>query len=122
MPAAPSTALSTSGRSRLPFLTTILSVRPTVQKEYASLSDLADLMKPRSTTRPAFLAEARSGALDGVLVIIRTFASVAITGRIDDEVVDALPDSVKYICHNGTPFPLRESKSRILERARDGLP
>jgi glyoxylate reductase len=42
-----------------------------------------------------------SGALDGVLVIYRTFESVEITGRFDDELVAALPASVKFICHNG---------------------
>jgi glyoxylate reductase len=42
-----------------------------------------------------------SGALDGVLVIYRTFESVEITGRFDEELVASLPTSVKFICHNG---------------------
>jgi hypothetical protein len=42
-----------------------------------------------------------SGALDGVLVIYRTFESVEITGRFDEELVASLPASVKFICHNG---------------------
>jgi glyoxylate reductase len=42
-----------------------------------------------------------SGALDGVLVIYRTFESVEMTGRFDEELVTSLPASVKFICHNG---------------------
>jgi hypothetical protein len=39
--------------------------------------------------------------LDGVLVICdRAPASVA-TGKFDRELVDALPKSVKFICHMG---------------------
>ena len=43
-----------------------------------------------------------SGALDGVLVIYRTFESAEMTGRFDEKLVAALPASVKFICHNGT--------------------
>lgn len=31
----------------------------------------------------------------------RTFESVKITGRIDEELVASLPDSLKFIAHNG---------------------
>ena len=31
----------------------------------------------------------------------RTFPSVSITGRIDEELVKHLPRSLKFICHNG---------------------
>jgi hypothetical protein len=36
-----------------------------------------------------------------VLVIYRTFASVDITGRFDEELVEVLPKSVRFVCHNG---------------------
>jgi glyoxylate reductase len=34
----------------------------------------------------------------------RTFDSVAITGKIDAELLDALPRSVRFICHNGAGY------------------
>ncbi|KAF2002917.1 glyoxylate reductase [Amniculicola lignicola CBS 123094] len=69
-----------------------------------SLSAFADLITPRAQTRAEFLDECRNGRLDGVFVIYRTFASVGITGRFDDELVNVLPDTVKFICHNGAGY------------------
>jgi len=34
-------------------------------------------------------------------VAYRTFTSVAITGLIDEELVGALPEGLKFIAHNG---------------------
>lgn len=46
--------------------------------------------------------ECESGTLDGVLVICdRAPSSIATTGRYDQELIQALPPSVKFICHNG---------------------
>lgn len=39
--------------------------------------------------------------MDDVLVAYRTFDSVAITGLVDQELVDVLPKSLKFITHNG---------------------
>ena len=41
---------------------------------------------------------------DDVLVIYRTFESVDITGRFDEEVVLSLPASVEFLCHNGAGY------------------
>lgn len=65
---------------------------------------LADIVVPRSSDRAGFLAEAASGAFDGCVVAYRTFGSVSITGRIDSELVLALPPSLGFICHNGAGF------------------
>ena len=59
---------------------------------------------PKATSRQDFIDECKSGALDGVLVAYRTFDSFSLTGKIDGEIVDALPASLKFICHNGE-FP-----------------
>lgn len=59
------------------------------------------MIEPKAMKREEFLAEARSGAFDGVKTIYRTFGSGLKTGRIDEEVLAALPDSVKFISHNG---------------------
>ncbi|GKT51295.1 putative 2-hydroxyacid dehydrogenase [Colletotrichum spaethianum] len=71
---------------------------------WSSLSSVADIVKPKATSRAEFLDECRSGAFDGVKAIYRTFASVKTTGRIDAELVAALPESVSFICHNGAGY------------------
>ncbi|KXH40192.1 D-isomer specific 2-hydroxyacid dehydrogenase [Colletotrichum simmondsii] len=71
---------------------------------WASLADVAEIIKPKATNRAEFLEECKSGVLDGVKAIYRTFASVHITGRIDAELVAALPSSVGFICHNGAGY------------------
>lgn len=38
------------------------------------------------------------------MVAYRTFQSVDITGRIDEELVSKLPSSLKFICHNGAGY------------------
>lgn len=59
-------------------------------------------MKPRSASRQEFLIELQSGKLDGVVAICdRAPYSLAVTGKFDKELVQALPKSIKYICHNG---------------------
>jgi glyoxylate reductase len=68
---------------------------------WKSLSDLAELIEPEARSRQGFIDECKSGKLDGVLVIYRTFNSIDITGKFDEELVPVLPDSLKFICHNG---------------------
>ncbi|TKW49427.1 putative 2-hydroxyacid dehydrogenase UNK4.10 [Colletotrichum tanaceti] len=71
---------------------------------WARLGQVADIVRPKATNRAEFLEECRSGALDGVKAIYRTFASVKTTGRIDAGLVAALPESVGFICHNGAGY------------------
>ncbi|KAF2255548.1 glyoxylate reductase [Trematosphaeria pertusa] len=73
-------------------------------ESWNSLSNIAELVYPRARTRAEFLDECRSGDLDGVVAIYRTFASVDYTGRFDEELVPALPASVKFVCHNGAGY------------------
>jgi glyoxylate reductase len=65
------------------------------------LSDIGDLIEPQSTNRTDFIQECKSGKLDGVIVAYRTFGSSSITGLIDEELVNALPKSWRYLAHNG---------------------
>ncbi|KAL1996565.1 hypothetical protein VTN49DRAFT_7430 [Thermomyces lanuginosus] len=69
-----------------------------------SLSSIADLVTTDATNRAEFLAECRSGRFDGVVAIYRTLSSVQITGRIDAELLDALPSSVRYIANCGAGY------------------
>ncbi|KAK2732487.1 hypothetical protein FQN57_002620 [Myotisia sp. PD_48] len=71
---------------------------------WQNLSDIGELVKPRSTNRADFIEECRSGQLDGVLVAYRTFGSASITGLFDKELVDLLPKSMKYLAHCGAGY------------------
>lgn len=69
------------------------------QKEFDAID--ADVVTTKAESREEFLEELRSGKFEGVSVIFRTFASVEQTGRFDKELIDLLPSSVKFLCHNG---------------------
>jgi len=67
------------------------------------LSSVAELTTSPSTSRAEFIAECRAGLHDGVAVICdRAPASMKQTGPIDQELIGELPQSVRFICHNGT--------------------
>lgn len=59
---------------------------------------------PTSRTRPDFLRECAAGGLDGCVVAYRTFESAEATGRVDAELLAALPASLRFICHNGAGY------------------
>ncbi|KAL2018302.1 hypothetical protein VTK56DRAFT_965 [Thermocarpiscus australiensis] len=71
---------------------------------WASVGEIADVVTPSSTNRADFLKEAASGAFDGCIAAYRTFDSFEVTGKIDGELVRALPDSLRFICHNGAGY------------------
>lgn len=72
------------------------------KKEWAALSSIGELIEPKARSREEFIAECKKGAFDKVVVAYRTFPSVAITGLVDEELVAALPEGLKFIAHNGT--------------------
>lgn len=71
---------------------------------WSGISQTADILVPQATDRASFLSECRSGSFDGCVVAYRTFASAATTGRVDNELVAALPSSLRFICHNGAGY------------------
>ncbi|RAQ42548.1 glyoxylate reductase [Aspergillus flavus] len=71
---------------------------------WQSLSDIAELVEPTATNRAEFIQECKDGKLDGVVAAYRTFDSVSITGLVDEEVVNALPSSLKYLAHCGAGY------------------
>lgn len=70
-------------------------------KTWESLSDVAELVEPKSSNRSEFIEECKSGKLDGVVAAYRTFVSVGITGLWDEELINILPKSMKFVAHNG---------------------
>ncbi|KAF5608512.1 d-3-phosphoglycerate dehydrogenase [Fusarium pseudoanthophilum] len=73
-------------------------------EEFASLCEIVEPVYPKSNERSAFIEETKSGAFDGVKAIYRTNKSVGITGIFDAELLDVLPKSLKFICHNGAGY------------------
>lgn len=65
--------------------------------------------------RPDFIAEAKSGAFDGVVAVYHTFGSGLKTGKIDDEVLAVLPPTLKFIAHNGISHVSRLSPYLLIE-------
>ncbi|KAF5008339.1 hypothetical protein FDECE_5382 [Fusarium decemcellulare] len=75
------------------------------KSSWEALTELADLVRPEAQTREEFLDECKSGRLDGVVAICdRAPHSLTVTGKFDDELIQALPMSVKFICHNGAGY------------------
>lgn len=68
------------------------------------MAQIADVLTPKAKNREDLIAEAQSGAFDGVVVAYRTFESFAVTGKVNNELLDALPSSLKFLCHNGPCF------------------
>ncbi|KAE8375155.1 D-isomer specific 2-hydroxyacid dehydrogenase [Aspergillus bertholletiae] len=71
---------------------------------WQSLGDIAELVEPTATNRAEFIQECKDGKLDGVVAAYRTFDSVSITGLVDEELVNALPGSLKYLAHCGAGY------------------
>jgi D-3-phosphoglycerate dehydrogenase len=67
-----------------------------------AVTQISEVVKPASISREDFLKECRSGKFEGVVAAYRTFHSFGITGLIDKELVDALPNSLKYFASCGT--------------------
>lgn len=74
------------------------------QKEYQQLSELGELITPKATNREEFIRECQDGKLDGVVVAYRTFHSISVTGRFDEELCNVLPKSWKFLCHCGAGY------------------
>ncbi|KAL8729740.1 MAG: hypothetical protein Q9166_004569 [cf. Caloplaca sp. 2 TL-2023] len=65
---------------------------------------VAELRQLKDGNREQFLDECQSGAYDGILAISRTYDSVELTGRFDQELINLLPQTLKFISHNGAGY------------------
>lgn len=54
--------------------------------------------------REDFLSKCKSGEFDNVFALYRSNDSNPITGDFNEELVEALPKSLKFICHNGAGY------------------
>ncbi|KAF2803370.1 uncharacterized protein BDZ99DRAFT_468326 [Mytilinidion resinicola] len=73
--------------------------------EWQALSSIATLVEyPETGSREDFISKCRSGEFDGVVALYRSNDSNKITGSFSKEIIDVLPESLKYICHNGAGY------------------
>ena len=74
-------------------------------KEILDLQRTYDVQKSTSTTRQSFIEACKPGGqYDGVVAVYRHNDSAKDIGIFDKALIDALPESTKYICHNGAGY------------------
>ncbi|KAJ5305079.1 uncharacterized protein N7443_004739 [Penicillium atrosanguineum] len=74
------------------------------KKSWNALGELGELIEPTATNRADFIQECRDGKFEGVVAAYRTFHSIQITGRIDEELVKELPRSLIYLASCGAGY------------------
>ncbi|KAK4890392.1 glyoxylate reductase [Elasticomyces elasticus] len=72
--------------------------------DWKSLSDTAEIVQPQSKNRKDFIEECKTNHLNNVVAAYRTFTSIDITGMWDEELVNALPKSLKFCAHMGAGY------------------
>ncbi|KUM65252.1 hypothetical protein ACN42_g1827 [Penicillium freii] len=74
------------------------------RKEWESISSLLTLKEFPSGTREEFIANCKAGKYDDVVALYRSNNSTKYTGPFNAEMLEVLPKSLKYICHNGAGY------------------
>lgn len=75
------------------------------QKEWQQVSQVASkLHEYPDGNREDFLSKCKSGEFDGIYALYRSNDSNPITGDFNAELLDALPKSLKFVCHNGAGY------------------
>jgi hypothetical protein len=70
-------------------------------RQWDDLASKARVTVPHARCREEFLQECRSGHFNSIVAVYRTFYSAEITGPFNEELVLALPRSIKFISHSG---------------------
>ncbi|KAF7716904.1 Uncharacterized protein PECH_000705 [Penicillium ucsense] len=71
---------------------------------YESLNQTVELVKPAAKNREQFIEECRRGTFDDIRVAYRDFFSSRITGLVDQELIDALPRSLRFMASCGAGY------------------
>lgn len=74
------------------------------KQDYEALSKTCHIEHVHDTTRAQFIKECKDGKYDGFVAIYRTFTTLGKVGRFDEELCDALPSSIKAVCHYGAGY------------------
>ncbi|KAF2184150.1 D-isomer-specific 2-hydroxyacid dehydrogenase-like protein [Zopfia rhizophila CBS 207.26] len=74
------------------------------RKEWLDCSGIAKLYEYGDGSREDFLSKCRNGEFKDLFALYRSNESNKITGNFNEELLDALPLTLKYICHNGAGY------------------
>ena len=75
------------------------------RKEWEEVGKVASKLYEYPTgSREDFLSKCKNGDFKDVYALYRSNQSNSITGNFNDELLSALPSSLKYICHNGAGY------------------
>lgn len=75
------------------------------RKEWEECDKIASkLYEYPDGSRDDFLSKCRNGEYKDLYAMYRSNDSNKITGNFDAELIEALPSSLKYICHNGAGY------------------
>lgn len=74
-------------------------------KEWQEVAQVASkLHEYPDGDRNDFISKCKNGEFDGVYALYRSNDSNPITGDFNAELLDVLPKSLKYVCHNGAGY------------------
>lgn len=71
--------------------------------EWQALQQIAQVVTLESKSREEFLTDLKGKYAD-IVAIYRTVQSAKVTGLFDEEIANAMPESLKYLCHNGAGY------------------
>ncbi|PWY80856.1 hypothetical protein BO94DRAFT_602257 [Aspergillus sclerotioniger CBS 115572] len=77
---------------------------------YTKLQEVAHTEVVTSKTRDEFFRDLQD-KYKNIFAIYRTSASGAVAGKFDKELIDRLPPTCKYICHNGAGYDPIDTKA-----------
>jgi glyoxylate reductase len=84
-----------------------LLVGPLTQtrKEWEQIGQIASkLYEYPDGSREDFISKCKNGDFEDLFAMYRSNDSNKMTGNFDEELVDALPSTLKFICHNGAGY------------------
>jgi glyoxylate reductase len=84
-----------------------LLVGPLTQtrKEWEQIGQIASkLYEYPDGSREDFISKCKNGDFEDLFAMYRSNDSNNMTGNFDKELVDALPSTLKFICHNGAGY------------------
>lgn len=75
------------------------------RKEWEQISQVASkLHEYPQGDRTDFIKRCKDGEFDGVFALYRSNDSNPLTGDFNEELLDVLPKSLKFVCHNGAGY------------------
>ncbi|ORY17214.1 D-isomer-specific 2-hydroxyacid dehydrogenase-like protein [Clohesyomyces aquaticus] len=74
------------------------------RKEWQACGEIAKLYEYPDGSREDFLSKCKNGDFKDVFALYRSNDSNKITGNFNEELLGALPSTLKYVCHNGAGY------------------